>query len=376
MEQTKVHFHNLDILRLICAIAVAIGHSYEGYIGWLGVPPFLKEHPTFKSYLDVFISNFSMGVNMFFVISGFLITYLLLTEKERFGNINIGKFIIRRSLRIWPLYYAAIILGAGLVYIGHHTHPNYLANLFFWNNFNAIKTGEWQYPFAHFWSICVEEHFYIVWPIVVFLVPSKRLIWVILAGIGSAMAFRYFVPSIYPQQEMQMALYLHTISRADEILLGALLAYIHYHKPITMNVHIGWRVAVFTLFIGLLLFTKHADFWVWGVWSIVLKKYIYLGCIMFWMLNYLFNPNAWFNFSGKNVFHYLGKISFGIYIYHNMMIVEFINTYIRLFGTPSMTAYFFWYFLLLIIISILSFELYEKYFLKLKDKFALVKTQR
>lgn len=176
--ETKVHFHNLDILRLICALAVALAHSYEAYFSWIGVPYFLQNHAWLKPILDVFVGNMALGVTMFFIISGFLITYLLMLEKQQFKNINVGKFIIRRSLRIWPLYYLAIILGYFLVVNGKFSHPNYLANLFFLNNFNAINTLQWQFPFAHFWSICVEEHFYLVWPLILFFIPVKR-IWVV-----------------------------------------------------------------------------------------------------------------------------------------------------------------------------------------------------
>lgn len=376
MLDTKVHFHNLDILRLICALAVALAHSYEAYFSWIGVPFFLQNNAWLKPILDVFVGNMALGVTMFFIISGFLITYLLLLEKQNFKNINVLKFIIRRSLRIWPLYYLAIILGYFLVVYAKYPHPNYVANVFFLNNFNAIKTLQWQFPFAHFWSICVEEHFYLVWPLILFFLPIKR-VWIgalllILLSIG----FRYYCTITIGSEYLQHNLYLHTLSRVDEILVGAVIACIHFFKPIQINISIWVRLLVYAALLFFICIQPQSDYWVWGIYSVLYKKYIYLAGISFWMLNYLFNPQALFNFKQKNVLHYLGKISFGIYIYHNMIIPVYITRFVYVFNAKNFALYFLCYFIFLIIISIISFEVYEKYFLKMKERFALIKTQR
>lgn len=376
----KVHFHNLDVLRFICAIAVAIAHGYEAYLGWLGTPAFLANNPSLKPFIDVFIGNMGLGVNMFFVISGFLITYLLLVEKQRFGNIHAGKFIVRRSLRIWPLYFASILLGyLMVVYLNtevRQPHPDYLPNLLFYNNFHAIRTAQWQYPFAHFWSICVEEHFYLVWPLILYAIPARRVVYVTWMLIGLSIAYRYFSLGWFPGDQAQFNLYLHTLSRADEILIGALIACVHFRRPIVVSVPLPARLLVYAAFIALLFWQPQADFWVWGIWSVTLKKYLYMACICFWLLNYLFNPGALFNFSRKNILHYLGKISFGIYIYHNMILPLYITKFVYRYHVTSTPVYFACYLLLLLLISAFSYELFEKYFLKLKDKFAMVKTQR
>ena len=373
---SKVHFQNLDVLRFVCAFAVAITHSYEAYFGWLGEPDFIKRFPQIKPYLDLFIGNLSLGVPMFFLISGFLITYLLLVEKQQEGNIHIGKFIIRRSLRIWPLYYLAVLIGFLMVTFSSLPIPNLWSNLLFWNNFNTLNTLQWQYPFAHFWSLSIEEHFYLVWPFIVYFIPIKRLIWVIALLMLGAVGFRYFVPHYYAQEQIQYALYLHTFSRIDDILIGALLAWVHFKKPIRLNTPTWLRIIVYIVFIIYLFITSSVDYWEWGIYSVMFKKYIYLVIIAFWLLNYLFNPNAFGNFKHKNVLHYLGKISFGIYVYHNMIINVYISKIVYKWGIHNMFVYFVCYFAILFLLSALSYELYEKHFLKLKNKFALVKTER
>jgi peptidoglycan/LPS O-acetylase OafA/YrhL len=374
--ENKIHFHNLDILRFVCAAALAIAHSYEAYFHWIGEPDFIQKLPQLKPILEVLISNFALGVPMFFLISGFLITYLLLVEKNKQGTIDVGKFIIRRSLRIWPLYYLAIIMGIILVKLAHRDMPDILSTVFFINNFSTIKHQVWQFPFAHFWSLSIEEHFYLVWPLLVYLIPIKRLPWCIGILIIGAIVFRYYIPHLYEEQQIQYALYLHTLSRIDDILVGALLAWWHFKKPFQPSLSTSIRMMVYTLFILGLFISASSNFWEWGIYSVLFKKYIYLAVMGFWLINYLFNPKAFANFKHKNVFHYLGKISFGIYVYHNMIIDVYISKFVKKLAIHNMMLYFICYFAFLFIISALSYELYEKYFLKLKNKFALIKTER
>lgn len=374
--EDRVHFFNLDILRFVFAIAVALTHSYGAFFSW-GLNPNMPE--TFlhvKPSVDIFMGNLALGVTAFFVVSGFLITYLLLVEKQRFATINIGKFILRRSLRIWPLYYLAIGFGFLLVVYLKFPHPDYLPNILFWNNFHAIQTLQWQFPFTHFWSLCVEEHFYLIWPLLLFAVPVKRVWILVLACILGSIVFRYYLSRVMGAEHLPMGLFLHTVSRIDEILFGALLACIHVYKPFVVNINKWIRLSIYGLFIVVLFQQPENDYWVWGIYSILFKKYIYLFFIGFWMLNYLFNPDAFFNFTHKNWLHYLGKISFGIYVYHNMIIPLYITEFVYRFKIQNFGLYMGFYFLFLLAIAIISFEAYEKFFLKLKERFALIKTQR
>ena len=101
---------NLDLIRFVAALMIIFLHAYEAWVGWFGQVGLLS-NGTFKTlsysgtWIDQFIRNLGHGVDVFFLISGFLITYLLLEEKKAIGKISIWKFMVRRSLRIWPLYF-------------------------------------------------------------------------------------------------------------------------------------------------------------------------------------------------------------------------------------------------------------------------------
>src|ERR1700751_4992513 len=100
---------------------VVIIHGFSAFRVWIGEPRILvsglqaKEKNFLWDRMQCLFENLSFGVDIFFLISGFLITYLLLTEKEKFGTINVGKFYIRRALRIWPLYFFIILITPLLV---------------------------------------------------------------------------------------------------------------------------------------------------------------------------------------------------------------------------------------------------------------------
>lgn len=378
-NENRVYFDNLDIFRFIAAMMVVISHSYEGWCGWNGFPGFMsngnyKTLSYFGEFLERFILNLSFGVDVFFLISGFLITYLLLKEKEIYGKINIKKFYIRRILRIWPLYYFAIAFTPFLIQwlAPVYKQPDYLPNLLYFNNFHAITTQDWQYPFAHFWSLCVEEHFYVVWPLVIAFIPIKRLPVVFVSLIFGSIIYRVSVyfgdPNPY-----NLSIYLNTLSRVDVLVIGALLAYFHYKKPFNFEVHFAVRILVYLLLLACLFVDRiYASE---TMFLVIFKKYIYVMAAAFWMGNYMFNKNAFFNFKTKNVVHYFGKISYGIYVYHNMIIpVIFMKI---MFNNQIYNMYFYFFMMigLTLLLSWLSYELYEKWFLKLKNRFAVIKTR-
>ena len=104
-KKTKIFFPNLDGLRFFCFVSVFFFHSFATRFASI------KENGLYHFVKGVLASNGNLGVNFFFVLSGFLITYLLFAEKEKYKKISVGNFYIRRILRIWPLFYFCVFFG-------------------------------------------------------------------------------------------------------------------------------------------------------------------------------------------------------------------------------------------------------------------------
>src|SRR5215210_6286731 len=103
--KNKIFFENLDGLRFFCFLSVFLFHSFHTE------NPDISSSPVYRLFKHSLFGNGNLGVNFFFVLSGFLITYLLIEEKKLTGKIHIGNFWIRRILRIWPLYFACVLIG-------------------------------------------------------------------------------------------------------------------------------------------------------------------------------------------------------------------------------------------------------------------------
>jgi peptidoglycan/LPS O-acetylase OafA/YrhL len=178
--QTRVYFSNLDSLRFLAFLAVFIAHA--GILFPISTDWFYRLY-------RLIISQGAYGVNFFFVLSGFLITYLLLLEKRKNGFVSIKTFYLKRILRIWPLYYIVMLIsvfllpvfiqaiGADYIAGNMRTFPNLgmligehakTWFLFFAGNFyRGAELGAVPFALGVLWSVCVEEQFYLFWPCIV-----------------------------------------------------------------------------------------------------------------------------------------------------------------------------------------------------------------
>ena len=133
------------------------------------------------------------GVRLFFVISGFLITTILLKQRDDpaqpLGN-KLRTFCIPWLIRIWPIYYATLLAAALVNLDGIDASLPW--HLLYLSNFYYMKLGSWDpWITGHLWSLSVEEQFYLIWPPIVLLVPRRALVWVLGAGAATAVAYRW-----------------------------------------------------------------------------------------------------------------------------------------------------------------------------------------
>jgi len=194
IEKQKVYFSNLNGLRIIAALLVLIHHAEQ-----------FKSFFRIENYWDTipFIEIIGkLGVILFFVLSGFLITYLLIVEENALKKISIKKFYMCRVLRIWPLYFFIIILAFFVLpYIDIFTLPNFgreaiysnlvwklILYIIFLPNLVIPLFGVVPYA-SHTWSIGTEEQFYLVWPVILNSIKKHRILLMV-GIIGSYLAIK------------------------------------------------------------------------------------------------------------------------------------------------------------------------------------------
>lgn len=197
----KSHLPSLDGLRAMAVFLVVFYH--------LGVPGFPG----------------GMGVLIFFVLSGFLITWLLVKEEERFGHISLKLFYARRTLRIFPAFYVywCLIIGLLIVSSRHVFRAQALCSFFYVSNYYQAIFGDPNTGLSHAWSLGVEEQFYVLWPVTFLLLRNNgRRIQFLLWSIIAVWLYREFL--IFVVHRSEMYIYEAFDTRADHLMIGCILA--------------------------------------------------------------------------------------------------------------------------------------------------------
>lgn len=373
----KVYFENLDGLRFLCFLSVFFFHSFHtdfDYIKTTDIYHFIKR--------DIF-GNGNLGVNFFFVLSGFLITYLLIEEKKLNGQIDIKKFWLRRILRIWPLFYLCVIIGFFIfpfLKSAFGQQPNETASigyyLTFTNNFDFIKNG---LPDASIlgvlWSVAIEEQFYFVWPIILYLLPIKKYWLAFSAVIIVSLIFRVL-------NNNYMAHEYHTLSCIGDMAIGAFGAWLIQSNEIfrikIQNLKPIYISLIYISFLIVFIFRDEVlnnDIFLLSV----VERPIIAVIILLIILEQCFSKMSIFKMSKFKIFTKLGTISYGLYCLHfvGILIVTTLTKKYS-FNTEMWQVFIIetsFALGLTIAISLISYNVYEKPFLKLKNKFAYIKTK-
>ena len=172
------------------------------------------------------------GVDLFFVLSGFLITQVLLRAKGA-GN-YFRTFYLRRALRILPLYYGFLIFTLYAEFRLHATHLD--REIWFWLNISNLRTAfnpSLMPALSHFWTLAIEEQFYFVWPAVVYYAKNRSLVVICSAGVVCSIVLRNLPFAQSMQHVYPDFIYRFTIFRLDGLLLGSLLAVLLQNRQVS-----------------------------------------------------------------------------------------------------------------------------------------------
>jgi peptidoglycan/LPS O-acetylase OafA/YrhL len=346
------HYAKIDGLRFIAICLVLIAH--------------------FGSYLDQHIAAGYYGVDLFFVISGFLITTILFKAKGSFWS-SYKNFIGRRTLRIFPIYYITILL---LYILQLDAIKSYLGySLTYTFNYAWVKFSIPFNPVSHFWSLCVEEQFYLFWPFIVLSLNKNYRVLLLLTVFIIIVSFSQMTFGLINEiNEYNMV---NLLTRMGSLGTGGLAAILFNTNKIPNKFFKSKMVEYFTLFLLIFLLLTNYPF-----------KYILFAYCSFYLVvkcaHSEFNFKIFNEFLKNRTVVFIGSISYGIYVFH-LPIGFYVSAYIfdpiwsnidfKSFGSFEEIKNWAWviklplYSFLSILIASLSFKYIEKPILKLKDRY-------
>jgi peptidoglycan/LPS O-acetylase OafA/YrhL len=367
------HVPSLDGLRGMAVLAVMGSHLFPG-----------TTHGTWLEPIGATLSFGANGVDLFFVLSGFLITGILFDSISDSGYFR--KFYARRTLRIFPLYYGVLfVLFLLTPLIGLQWHRMNWALVFYLQNTNIFGTF---YTFHlghgisldHFWSLAVEEQFYLVWPLAVFFIRDlRKLIWACFSLSFAALLLRFVLVFHHTNYNI---INRSTFSRADSLLLGAVLALLlrtHLHDAVLSSAKkIFFAVVAVIVALNLvgLLIERHSE-WLFafdGSYLAIRYTLVALGSAS--LIAWCLRPSSWPRtfFEGRTL-RFFGKYSYGLYVLHYAAAGFLISTFrgwilhftssklIEVAASGILT------FLVAVVLAYASYNLYEKQFLRMKRHF-------
>jgi len=339
----------LDALRGI-AILLVIAHNATLHYGT-------------TSYLHPLFDRGWMGVDLFFVLSGFLISGILLDTKESPNYFK--NFYARRVLRIWPLYYC--LLAFMFVVLPHASASQGVAIFaksspwwaypLFLQNFLLPLSTDAAGPLGVTWSLAIEEQFYLVWPIIVRFLSKRQVAILAIAEIAASPFLRYFLAAHH------IHIYANFFCRLDGLMLGAGLAALVRSKDFVRERYIGFALAVLAVAtpLAVILDLRRAEWIVFTFTSLAAGAIVYLA--MFWQ-------QKWFQWPLANRFLlFTGTISYGLFLLHKIAFAGVDVLHVNSVKHPLLTLG-----VILIgsyVLAITSWNVLEQPFLRLKRFFAL-----
>jgi len=353
----------LDVLRFVAFFAVFLYHSLpDTRQGWTPAWP-----DRFREWAAAATTAGAFGVDLFFLLSAFLITTLLLREHRERGRIAVGSFYARRALRIWPLYYvflAITIWIVPLVSTGDVLMPGYVAAFcLFAGNWICASRGYPASVAAPLWSVSIEEQFYLVWPFLLSWTGTRGLLPISGGVLALASGARLWLAS---QHTGHPGVWCNTFAHLDPIAIGAILAVRFQDSEPRIGGGKRW-VLFLAGVVAWVVAARFGAFKGWGsVWT---YPVVTLGSAAM-LVSFLGALSPGRRRPGLGVLAHLGRISYGLYVFH-VLAIGLVSAQGSL-GSLQIPAAF----ALTVVLALISYQWLERPFLKLKERFAAVPSGR
>ena len=367
IEEKKSYFEGLNTLKFFTALLVLLDHARQN----------LAQYKIYDYSQFTIFHKGKFGVNFFFVLSGFLLTYLAIQEHKKFGNIDIKNFYLRRIFRIFPLYYMSVFLGymtlaviypliKGQTYLSFSIQEGLIYHLLLLPNYVIVL-----YPIESIgalyslWSIGVEEQFYLIFPVFMyFCLKSRHIVrYLMVAAVCVFLLYHLIIHTDILTTNIIVKRFVWTLRFYMMLIGGSWAAVLFFYKDKIKKIIENkiFQISVWILLFYLIFYPTDE------VFNAAHSVFLGLVLIIISQKKTIINVE-------KKPFIYLGTISFGIYIYH-----PYVSYFLRFvmekssFIMHSIVLFPFLYYiaelLLTIFIAHFSYKYYELYFLKLKSRY-------
>ncbi len=375
------NFHHLDGMRALASVMVTCYHCAL-FIGVFSSMRYAGVQSPLAAWRPI-LNGLWCGIDIFFVLSGFLIGRILFLQVAHHGKINFKQFFLRRFFRIFPAYYFIVTLSLLIVaplsftlwplLFGTTDWTRLLhtvwANLFYVNNY--VLAGHQANVLSWGWSLCVEEHFYLLLPLLLTVLFTKPLVRyrlaVLIACVLLPLAGRWIQYRLDPHLVITDGFYYFSHNRFDEIFIGVITAYLYvFHFQLLKA-----AVKRFQSWIWMLAVGCFGMVWAYGglygtgamtvVWQFSLLP---IGSALL-VVNGLFATNRCYRFFAHPLWYPLSRISYGAYLIHPFVLFGCLEIYLGLTGTTLMPMHIFGLlfltvFILSSVLAALMFSLLER----------------
>jgi peptidoglycan/LPS O-acetylase OafA/YrhL len=358
----RFRFHNLDSIRSIAFFTVFLAHAFYAESDAI---------KTSSAYLWTiqFQEALGFGVPIFFVLSGFLITYLMLKEQNNQFGFSLKNFYMRRILRIWPVYFIVLLIGFVLFPMFRNLvlHQPYLENanplyyISFLSNFDQLKhtTLPFGIGLGPTWSVSIEEQFYLLWPLLLLLFPKKKFI----IGVGIVLMSSLVLTPLLNLPSK------HTLYCMMYLSIGGLFAYLSFYHTAFIRKITNVSSLVFLLGVVLLITSLYFSSNGYGSY--------YLTVFMALLIAYSIVFQI---YSGKMelrkipFLERMGKYTYGLYLYHVIcnFIAHILIDDVMHFKESNLTVLLIKPLISLslsLTLAYFSYNYMEQFFFRLKDRF-------
>ncbi len=295
---------SLDGVRALSIVLVLVGHVYI-------------DAPFARTATYAIVGNHQLGVSIFFVISGFIITHLLLREEHASGRIRVGQFYLRRAFRILPVYFVYLIAVFAFSRLGDVDVPtrDFASAALFLRDYMQRPSG---FAVSHTWSLSVEEHFYLVYPIFLLTVPRRWRAYVLAATVAAGPFLRFLTWALWPGHGATGVMF-HT--RMDSLAGGCLLAILSRTEDVRAAIRRAPWPAIRIVSLGLLFIAS-------PLLATTIRRYqnlagytaeIVLICVL--LVDAISLPSSWLGrlLNAPLAIH-LGRISFSLYLWQQLFV--------------------------------------------------------